>query len=75
MRSFLTQPHDCLVCAGAEDAIRRTSSAPRARPWAEQKAVQGRKKRVSSEGYACPNAACAYFKESDERRHALVSDG
>ena len=70
-------PQDCPWCAAHSTPVKPAKAAMRIRAWTEQKGVQGRKKRVSSAGYACPNANadCVYFQDSDEHRHALVSDG
>jgi hypothetical protein len=36
---------------------------------------QGRKKTLSTQGYACNNRKCAYYRVKDERVHALVGYG
>jgi IS1 family transposase len=43
--------------------------------WSERKGRGGRKKRLSTAGYFCPNQACAYYGLTDEQVHALVGDG
>ena len=68
-------PQECALCAAHSTPVNQPNAAVRIRSWAEQKSVQGRKKRVSSEGYCCPNAVCVYFKVTDESKHALVSNG
>ena len=67
-------PHECPLCVTHGTQASPTKVVP-ANAWAEQKAAQGRKKRVSSAGYGCPNADCVYFKVTDETQHALVSNG
>ncbi len=44
-------------------------------PYAEVKSPRGRKKRIETAGYACPNPDCAYCGITDESRHALVGYG
>ena len=44
-------------------------------PYCHLKSTRGRKKSVSTEGYACPNPACRYFGHTREDVHALVSHG
>jgi IS1 family transposase len=45
------------------------------RPWPEVKSRRGAPKRVTTEGYACPNQQCAYFGITEAHIHALVGDG
>jgi hypothetical protein len=40
-----------------------------------RKGRSGRKKRISTEGYFCPNKSCEYYGITDERIHALVGYG
>jgi hypothetical protein len=67
-------PDDCVDCrlALAEQGPRRTASP---RPWAEVKSKQGRPKAHDSQGYACMNPWCEYYKVTDARLHALRWDG
>ena len=44
-------------------------------PWSERKKPGGPKKRVDTNGFACPNIKCDYFLERDSRIHALVGCG
>jgi IS1 family transposase len=44
-------------------------------PWGEIKNKRGRKKRISTEGFACTNPLCDYFGMRDESVHALVGNG
>jgi IS1 family transposase len=39
------------------------------------KSRRGAPKRVSTEGFACPNRTCSYFGITDAHIHALVGDG
>src|SRR5574341_742298 len=43
--------------------------------WRIRKGLGGPKKRISTEGYFCPNAGCEYYGITDEQIHALVGDG
>jgi transposase-like protein len=36
---------------------------------------RGAPKRIVTDGFACPNSACAYFRITDAAVHALVGDG
>ena len=44
-------------------------------PYCEYKSRRGRKKSVSTAGYACPNPRCRYFGNTRADVHALVSHG
>ncbi|MDQ5854331.1 MAG: hypothetical protein M3380_20125 [Chloroflexota bacterium] len=48
---------------------------PAARPWCERKSRRGAPKRIATDGFACPNLACAYYRVTDAQIHALVGDG
>jgi IS1 family transposase len=67
-------PEDCVDCrlAVAEQGPKRTASP---RPWREVKSKQGRPKAHDSQGYACMNPWCEYYKVTDARLHALRWDG
>jgi hypothetical protein len=69
-------PLDCPSCRLACTSLLsvRPVSAP-VRPWCEVKSRRGAPKRVSTEGFACPNQQCAYFGITDVHVHALVGDG
>ena len=43
--------------------------------WSLWKGCGGPKKKLSTEGYFCPNKTCDYYGISDERVHALVGYG
>jgi transposase-like protein/IS1 family transposase len=45
------------------------------RPWREVKSRRGAPKRVSTQGFACPNHKCPYSGITDAHVHALVGDG
>src|SRR4051794_3398286 len=69
-------PDDCPDCrrraAGPTD---HGSGCPPPRPWREGKSRRGAPKRIATAGFACPNAACAYYRITDAAIHALVGDG
>jgi IS1 family transposase len=67
-------PDDCPDCrlARAEQGPGRTANP---RPWADVKSERGRPKEHDSEGYACMNPGCEYYKVTDARMHALRWDG
>lgn len=65
---------DCRFCR-AEKGKRR--SAQRAMPtsWQLRKGRGGRKKKISTEGYFCPNKRSEYYGITEEGIHALVGYG
>ncbi len=44
-------------------------------PYVQIKSRRGRRKGLNTEGYACPNPECAYFRIRDAGRHALAGYG
>jgi hypothetical protein len=65
-------PLDCPICRLCSSDM-RPAPAP-VRPWRDMKSRRGAPKRVNTEGFACPNAQCAYFGITDAQIHALVGD-
>ncbi len=69
-------PDDCPAC-------RRHQTLPQApppppptvHPWRELKSRRGAPKRIATDGFACPNHVCAYYRITDGNVHALVGDG
>jgi hypothetical protein len=47
----------------------------KSRPWREVKSRRGAPKRVNTEGFACPNRQCTYYRITEAHMHALVGDG
>ncbi len=43
--------------------------------WSQQKGRGGPKKKISTQGYFCPNEECKYYGVTEESIHALVGDG
>lgn len=65
---------DCHFCQ--EDKRKKKTSDPETPiPWRLRKGIGGPKKKVSTEGYFCPNPSCDYYVISDEGIHALVGYG
>jgi IS1 family transposase len=44
-------------------------------PWCEVRSRRGRKKTIHTQGYACNNPECIYYRIMDESIHALVGYG
>jgi transposase-like protein len=67
-------PEDCQDCrlAEAERGPERVKARER---WSEVKSQRGRPKTPDSEGQACMNPRCVYYKETDGTYHALRWDG
>jgi IS1 family transposase len=69
-------PSDCPACC-RQPALPPSASAspPPVRPWSDLKSRRGAPKHISTDGFACPNSACAYYRITDAQIHALVGDG
>jgi hypothetical protein len=67
---------DCAICRGEKSSppkgvqIRQLPC-----PWNEVRNRRGRKKTLSTQGYACNNRKCGYFHIMDESIHAVVGYG
>ena len=70
-------PSDCAACRAASTALATPTSisAPPPTPWSQIKSRRGRPKTIATQGFACPNPACAYYNIADAAIHALVGDG
>jgi hypothetical protein len=73
-------PEDCPACRGERscdsvDEADNVAAGGAIIPYAQVKISRGRKKRLTTQGYACPNPSCAYFGVADETIHALVHCG
>ena len=67
-------PGDCQDCRLA--ATEQGSERVKAREaWSEVKSPQGRPKTYESEGQACMNPKCVYYRDTDAAYHALRRDG
>ena len=67
-------PRDCPHCQSGVKLQKLRSKAD-IRPYTERKSRRGRKKQVSTRGYACPNLECDYCGVTDDSLHALVGYG
>jgi transposase-like protein len=69
-------PHDCPACrlSSPISAVGAPASL-HVRPWCEIKSRRGAPKRITTQGFACPNRECPYFGITDADVHALVGDG
>ena len=67
-------PEDCQDCrlAEAERGPERVKARER---WSDVKSRRGRPKVHDSEGQACMNPRCVYYKDTDAAYHALRWDG
>ncbi len=65
------------ACPGCRAGVRVTVGRAKAdvTPYSRFKKKRGARKRLSSEGYACPCRACRYFGITNEAVHALVGYG
>ncbi|MDQ5852037.1 MAG: hypothetical protein M3380_08200, partial [Chloroflexota bacterium] len=69
-------PDACPACRRQPVRPARAPAPPPAvRPWSELKSPRGRPKRSATDGFACPNPACPYYRITDAAVHALVGDG
>jgi transposase-like protein/IS1 family transposase len=69
-------PADCPACRQQEALPTcATRPPPAVRPWAELKSRRGRRKRILTEGFCCPEPSCPYYRITDAQVHALVGDG
>ena len=67
-------PHDCPACqADVRLAAHRVTRE--VVPWSEVKNTRGRKKRIETRGFACPDPDYDYFGSTDPEVHALVGYG
>ena len=67
-------PDDCPVCR-LEQRLTLQDNARTARPWSEVKSRRGRPKTHGTDGQACMEPSCEYYKDTDGTHHALRWDG
>jgi transposase-like protein len=67
-------PNDCPACRVTPRPGLPPASPP-LKPYSQVKSPRGRKKRIATAGYACPNPDCLYYGITDEHMHALVGYG
>ena len=69
-------PDDCPACRHCVTRpLSPPAPPPSVRPWRELKSRRGAPKRIVTDGFACPNHGCAYYRVTDAAVHALVGDG
>ncbi len=64
---------DCPACRAAQPGLPAASTP--LKPYPQVKSPRGRKKRIVTAGYACPNPDCLYYGIADYQIHALVGCG
>jgi IS1 family transposase/transposase-like protein len=67
-------PRDCVQCCLEHLRGPRMTRSPPPR-WQDFKSPRGRPKEYDSEGFACLDASCIYYKVTDQQIHALRRDG
>jgi hypothetical protein len=67
-------PEDCQDC-GLAEAEQGPERVKAREPWSEVKSERGRPKIHDSNGQACMNPRCMYYRETDAAVHALRWDG
>jgi hypothetical protein len=68
-------PEDCPVCRQQAAPTATAVARPPVTPWSAVKSRRGAPKRIVTQGFACPNRMCAYYRITDAQIHALVGDG
>jgi hypothetical protein len=68
-------PDDCPACRQQAPPAGSAPLRPPLPPWREQKSRRGAPKRINTQGFACPNRICVYYRFTDAQVHALVGDG
>ena len=67
-------PADCPACRITPRPGLAPASPP-PKPYSQVKSPRGRRKRIATAGFACPNPECRYFGITDDQIHALVGYG
>ena len=65
---------DCPFCV-AEKGRQAEKEAELSQAWSQRKGIGGRRKKLSTQGWFCPNEGCEYFGIGEETIHALVRNG
>jgi IS1 family transposase len=68
-------PDDCPACCQQAALSGNPPSRPPVIPWSAVKSRRGAPKWIKTQGFACPNRHCVYFRITDAQIHALVGDG
>jgi transposase-like protein len=66
-------PDDCPGCRAAQPNLPNASTP--LKPYSQIKDPRGRRKRIATAGFACPNPECLYYGITDDHIHALVGYG
>jgi len=67
-------PDDCPECRITPQPHLLPASTT-LKPYSQIKSPRGRRKRIATAGFACPNSDCLYYGITDEQIHALVGCG
>ena len=67
-------PRDCAHCCLEHLRGARITRSPPPR-WQDLKSARGRPKEYDSQGYACMDSGCIFYKITDQQMHALRRDG
>jgi hypothetical protein len=67
-------PDDCPACCVTPQPGLPPAST-HLKPYSQVKSPRGRKQRIVTAGYACPNPDCLYRGNTDDQIHALVGCG
>ena len=69
-------PVDCPACRKQRlDQTATALSRLPVTPWREHKSRRGAMGRIATQGFACPNHMCKYYRVTDAQVHALVGNG
>ena len=69
-------PDDCPACWRRRDLPPSGPAPPPwPLPWHEFTRRRSAPRRIATDGFACPNHACPYYRITDPQLHALVGDG
>jgi len=68
-------PNDCPYCGKGEHKESIPPPDPTLIPYNQTKSKRGRKKKICTQGYSCPNPDCYFYHVTDERIHALIGYG
>jgi hypothetical protein len=67
-------PEDCPTCRLEKQGVMLEKQRT-ARAWSEVKSRRGRPKTHDTDGQACMEPSCEYYKDTDSTHHALRWDG
>ena len=61
-------PEDCPACRATLQPVRPPISTP-LQPYSQLESPRGRRKRIATAGFACPNSDCRYYGITDNQIH------